>query len=119
MNTDAAPCLLKDDPAKHVQNAGMSEAVCPSRVVATGQETRQPPQLGPEAPRSWPAWPEVPSTLPACSVLSAHFPRPLSAISSVLMNSLLSLLSLRKSAPFTGFYKNLHIVTLGDFEGFG
>lgn len=49
MNTDAAPCLLKADPAKHVQDAGMSEAACPSRVVATGQETRQPSQLGPAA----------------------------------------------------------------------
>lgn len=111
----AAPCLLKDDAAKHVQN----EAECPSRVVATGQESRHPPQLGRAAPWSWRAWPEVPSTLAACSVLSAHLPRPLSAVSYVLVNSLLSSLPLRKSAPFTGFHKNLHIVTLGDFEDVG
>lgn len=111
----AAPCLLKDDAAKHVQN----EAECPPRVVATGQESRRPPQLGRAAPWSWRAWPEVPSTLAACSVLSAHLPRPLSAVSYVLVNSLLSSLPLRKSAPFTGFHKNLHIVTLGDFEDVG
>lgn len=87
--------------------------MCPSRVVATTQETRQPPPLGLGALGSWRAWPEVLSTLPAYSVLPAHFPRPLCHL---LCSHELSFLL---SPPFTGFHRNLHTVTVGDFEDFG